>query len=319
MSKGGGTQTATVQEIPSWLRSEIQETFTEVDQLRPSVFQGERVSPFSANQLLSNQLVSNFAQNNPLQSAANTGLSNIISGDFNISSPLQTQIDAQTDKAINMVNSNFARAGRFGSDAYGDAMGEAVTNASAPLLAQALERDAARRMGAIQSAPALLQSELGLMRGLGAVGAQERALQQGLLDAQMDEVRERNIADQARMDNILRAVGLAPAPASKVERERNKVGPLEAVMGLASLGSMFSDRRLKTNIRHIKTHQNGLKEYKWDWNKEAIHVGCNNEPSSGYIAQQVMEVYPDVVWAHDNTGYLMIDYSKLNEVSNGLT
>ncbi len=94
MSKGGGTQTATVQEIPSWLRSEIQETFTEVDQLRPSVFQGERVSPFSANQLLSNQLVSNFAQNNPLQSAANTGLSNIISGDFNISSPLQTQIDA---------------------------------------------------------------------------------------------------------------------------------------------------------------------------------------------------------------------------------
>ena len=314
MSKGGGTQTSTTQEIPAWLRDEVQETFTEVDQFRPSVYQGERVSPFSANQLLSNQLISNFAQNNPLQSAANTGLSNIISGDFNISSPLQTQIDAQTAKAMDMVNSNFARAGRFGSDAYGDAMGEAVTNASAPLLAQALESDAARRMGAIQSAPALLQSELGLMGALGAVGAQERAMQQGLLDSQRDAVSERNIADQARIDNILRAVGGAPAPVSGVERERNKIDPFQAILGL---GSMFSDRRLKTNITYIKTHQNGLKEYKWDWNKEAIHVGCNNEPSSGYIAQQVMEVYPSAVTANNENGYLMINYNVLNEVNNG--
>ena len=97
----------------------------------------------------------------------------MIKGDFTISEPLQTAIDAQTDRAINDISSLYARGGRLGSDAFGTAIGEGVTQASAPLLADAIEKDQARKIAAVSSIPSIIQRELGLANVKGKLALKE--------------------------------------------------------------------------------------------------------------------------------------------------
>jgi hypothetical protein len=79
--------------------------------------------------------------------------------------------------------------------------------------------------------------------------------------------------------------------------------------GGAALGGFFkSDERLKTNIKFDR-EVDGIKFYTWDWTDEALALGAGNEDTYGVIAQEVAEVYPDVVY--DNGNYLMVDYTKL--------
>jgi len=68
------------------------------------------------------------------------------------------------------------------------------------------------------------------------------------------------------------------------------------------LGNMFSDRRLKKNIKKISTRPDGLNVYEFDY----IWGGGRQV---GLMAQEVQGVYPDAVSESD--GYLMVNYSKV--------
>ena len=115
--------------------------------------------------------------------------------------------DAQTDRAINDISSLYSKGGRLGSDAFGTAIGEGVTQASAPLLANALEKDQARKLAAVSSIPSVLSNDLALARALGAVGAEERALDQALLDRPAMVTSAQNQSNQSRINNLLAAIG----------------------------------------------------------------------------------------------------------------
>jgi len=71
----------------------------------------------------------------------------------------------------------------------------------------------------------------------------------------------------------------------------------------AQLGSafLFSDRRLKSNIKRVGTHAIGVGIY------EYTMMGM---PQRGVIAQEVEAVRPDLVKRHAN-GYLMVNYGGL--------
>jgi len=71
----------------------------------------------------------------------------------------------------------------------------------------------------------------------------------------------------------------------------------------AQLGSafMFSDRRLKSNIKRIGEHEIGVGIYSYTM------IGF---PQIGVIAQEVALVRPDLVKRHAN-GYLMVNYGSL--------
>ncbi|MEK6577889.1 MAG: PqqD family peptide modification chaperone [Bdellovibrionota bacterium] len=79
-----------------------------------------------------------------------------------------------------------------------------------------------------------------------------------------------------------------------------------------------SDLRLKKDITGIKnalekvTQLNGVK-YHWDEEK-AVTIGHfgNQAPQAGLIAQDVAAVMPELVRMDAKTGYLAIEYSKLN-------
>ena len=67
-------------------------------------------------------------------------------------------------------------------------------------------------------------------------------------------------------------------------------------------GNLFSDRRLKKNIKKISTRPDGLNVYEFDY----IWGGGRQV---GLMAQEVQGVYPDAV--SESGGYLMVNYSKV--------
>ena len=67
-------------------------------------------------------------------------------------------------------------------------------------------------------------------------------------------------------------------------------------------GNMFSDRRLKKNIKHISTRPDGLNVYEFDY----VWGGGRQ---IGLMAQEVQTIYPGAV--SESGGYLMVDYSKV--------
>jgi len=74
--------------------------------------------------------------------------------------------------------------------------------------------------------------------------------------------------------------------------------------GKAGMGfsNMFSDRRLKKNIKQISTRPDGLNVYEFDY----IWGGGRQV---GLMAQEVQTIYPGAV--SESGGFLMVDYSKV--------
>lgn len=79
----------------------------------------------------------------------------------------------------------------------------------------------------------------------------------------------------------------------------NTLGTL-GQLGTAALFA-FSDRRLKSDIKHVGTAGNGLPIYEYT---------IGGKPERGYMADEVAAVYPDAVRAH-SSGYLMVNYSDI--------
>lgn len=73
-------------------------------------------------------------------------------------------------------------------------------------------------------------------------------------------------------------------------------------VGTPGFGNLFSDRRLKKNIKQIGTRHDGLNVYEFDY----IWGGGRQV---GLMAQEVQAIYPGAV--SESGGYLMVDYSKV--------
>jgi len=313
MGKGGNTVTTTSQDIPPYLRDQIIQTFGEVENFRPNSNIVPQVAGFTPTQTTSQNLITNLATSNPL-GTAKTALDDIVTGQFNVSDPLQRVLDDTISNTVNNITSQYSSGGRLGSDAFGTAIGEGIASGVAPTLANALESDASRKMSAIGMAPSLVSADLGLFGALSGVGAEERALNQALLDRPAQSVAASNQANQQRINNLIAALGGAPTPMSEtISKSPSNLDAFTAFALLAS-GSPSSDERLKTNIKKIGTHSTGLNVYEWEWNAKAFILGVDKYPRKGFIAQEVQKVFPEAVFK-DQNGYFKIDYSKIKEVA----
>jgi hypothetical protein len=111
-----------------------------------------------------------------------------------------------------------------------------------------------------------------------------------------------NQAQRAETPNILGATQMGyDARLGQVNADNAATG--QALSSVASIAGafMFSDRRLKSNIKRIGTHPIGVGIY------EYTMMGIEQ---CGVIAQEVQEVRPDLVKQHAN-GYLMVNYGGL--------
>ena len=311
MGKGGSTVQTTTQEIPRFIQDQVKQVFGEVENFRPSSNIVPEVAGFTPTQTTAQNLITNLATSNPL-GTAKTALDDVITGQFNVSDPLQRVLDDTISKTVNNVTSQYSSAGRLGSDAFGTALGEGIASGVAPTLANALEADASRKLSAVGMMPSILSSDLGLLGALSGVGREEQALNQALLDRPAQSVAASNQANQQRINNLIAALGGAPTPTSTTQS--SSPSNLDAITAIALAASAFSDRRLKVDIKKIGTHSTGLNFYEWEWNAKAFVLGLDKHPRKGFIAQEVQKVFPEAVFEGSH-GYLMIDYSKIKEVA----
>lgn len=77
-----------------------------------------------------------------------------------------------------------------------------------------------------------------------------------------------------------------------------------------SIAGLFSDVRLKKNIVKVGQLPSGLNWFDWEWTEEGLKLSPN-QATSGVIAQEAKELFPDAV-AEDANGYLRVDYKRLH-------
>lgn len=120
-------------------------------------------------------------------------------------------------------------------------------------------------------------------------------------ETMMSGLEARLIAEQARA-NLLGGLGssMLSGLTSPVTTKGGGVTSL--------LGSLFSDVRLKNNIKKVTT-VDGVNFYTWDWNKKGKKI-VKGQKSFGVLAQEIQKTNPSAVFANTN-GYLMVDYNKL--------
>lgn len=313
---GGGSTTVQTQEIPDFVKNMVTESFGIAKGFNPSSNVVPGVAGFTPTQTTAQNLITGLATSNPFATSKSV-VDDVLTGQFNISDPLQRVLDDTISNTVNNVTSQYSSAGRLGSDAFGTALGEGIASGVAPTLASALDKDAALKLSAVGLAPSLATADLGLFGALAGVGSQEQALDQALLNIPAAQVSASNAAQQQRINNILAAVGGSPVPMTTTQDVTNQVSAGDQVAGtvatLAALASL-SDRRFKSKIAKLGTHSTGLNVYEWEWNAKAIVLGLDKYPRKGFMAQEVQHVFPEAVFK-DKNGYLMIDYSKIKEVA----
>ena len=168
------------------------------------------------------------------------------------------------------------------------------------------------RGGNIQAAlaqfrPALLResidqqySRLGGMTSLGqqsAAGVGTAGMETGSAIARLQAERGAALAG-GELGQAKAFSGILNLPAQVLGMQYGAGGK----MGQPGLSNVFSDRRLKKNIKQIGTRSDGLKVYEFDY----IWGGGRQ---TGLMAQEVQSVYPGAV--SESGGYLMVDYSKV--------
>jgi hypothetical protein len=239
----------------------------------------------ASNQAFNQGLQANQFANQATQQAYNQNLGAAQFGNQALSQQYNQNLGAAqfNNQAMNQASAldlarmqaqNQAQSQQFG-------LNQQYANAQNQLRQQAIAEQAQRRGMSLNEMNALLsgqQVQMPTFPGFSNAGVAQAPNYMGALQNQYDAQLGAVNAQNAQTGNLLGS--------------------------LANLGSayfMFSDRRLKSRIKRVGTHEIGVGIY------EYTMMGI---PQRGVIAQEVQAVRPDLVKRHAS-GYLMVNYGGL--------
>lgn len=195
------------------------------------------------------------------------------------------------DMARSQINSQF-KGDNFGNSAHQEWLGRGLIGAAAPFY----ESERNRQQQATSLAPGLAANDYADIGQLGAVGAAK--------DARAQQV---NDFPWQTLFNYQRAIaGTGANGGTSTSEQPYFTNPLANTLGTAigigQLGTLFSDRMLKRDIRQIGTHPIGIPLYsfKYLW---------SDAPQVGVMADEVRKVKPEAVG--EKFGFQTVDYAML--------
>lgn len=254
---------------------------------------------------------------------------------------LEKVIQNSMSDASNGVNSQFTAAGRYGSGAHsgalGDRLGRIATDArfndyyqqqQNQLAANQSLMGVASGMGGLGSGLAgigqmgfgNLAAGGGALESLGnaqnfdarqrmGVGAQRMDYQQALIDAQNQApwMRAGNLANIASQIGGLGGTSTTFGFGNQDPQQKQGGSTLNNVLGgiLGGVGmfkNLFSDERLKENVKKVGKLDNGQNVYVYNYKGGGPKM-------LGLLAQEVAKVRPQAVARHDS-GYLTVNYGE---------
>ena len=274
MSKGRSVSTTTQSvEIPDYLQDVQQEVFQAARDFQPGVYAGDRfadVNPYETQQI---QALSDFGGDMGTITDASDAIAGLLTGNIGQPSLLQQEYardlsPAFLDQVISdriadetdAITSQYARAGRLGSDAFGSALGRGIGTAVAPILAdqERLEAqrlaslagqitDAERLAGGLQlqgisAIPTAQNLALQRIQGIGSAGELQRTMDTRDIVAEQALIAEQNEAERQRLNALLSAAGAGEVGIGQTTQVMSPgPGIGSQLLGLGLLGTGIGD------------------------------------------------------------------------------
>lgn len=283
--KGGGQQQAQTTSNTPWagVQPYMTDAFSRAQTL------ANQTAP-NAMQSTSYNMTNNLAtQGNPMNDAALGLNTDTIAGKY-LSPDSNPYLQQTVNKALNdvqtRVNSQFS-GNNYGSSANQEMLTRNLADTASNMYAQNYANERNNQQQALSLTPSLNAN-----RYLDA----NQLSQAGAANAEAPWSSLKNYA------SIL-GLGASSGNSTTTGSTSNSSSPLSTIAGLASIGgALFSDARLKTNIKRVGTHPIGIGIYDYD---------KFGKRERGVMAQEVEQVMPEAVAEHPS-GYKMVNYGLLN-------
>lgn len=257
---GGGTNTVTRTELDPTMRPYVQYGLSEAQRLyqmgAPTYYPGQTfIGPSQQTQTALEAAQARAMRGSPLVPAAQQQLLNTIQGQYLGDNPYMTQAlqpgfqaaQRQYESGVGQALSNFSRAGRYGSGAMQNALGQAggefaraLTGTAGALGFQNYADERARQAAAMAAAPQMAAADYSDISQLMNIGQQTEAYQELALQ---DAINRFNFAQQApyaSLQSFLSGAYGAPSGMQQVTPVyRNQLGNvLGGALTGAGLGQM---------------------------------------------------------------------------------
>jgi hypothetical protein len=290
----------------------------------PDAYQGQRVAGFGdTTQGAMQGILDRAAAGSPGVDAARSTLMNIMGG--NAYGGMEGVRKNILGSAIPAAASMFSGSGMTNSSTAMDGVGRAASEALAPFEYGAYENQQNRAMQAAGMMPGLEQAAYLPQQMQMQVGAQQDAMRQTQIQAEMQKYYEQEGQAAANFQPYLNAImglggmggsssqtsptpgtGIGPAIMGGLGAYGTLAGTAGVSGGMAGLGGLLaglaglSDRRAKEDITRIGTTDGGTPVYRYRYK------GTDNW-QIGVMADEV----PHAIKGHTDTGMALVDYSKV--------
>jgi hypothetical protein len=310
--------------------------------LTPRVYQGQTYAGFSPESMQAMGLTTSRAINgSPINNANKGMLSDTLSGKYldPESNPyLKATFDKAAGQVTSKVNSTFGGAGRYGSGINQQILGRELGSTANDIYGKNFEQERQRQMAASALAPQAANQDYTDLGALANVGSQREGMAQNEINDVMNRFNANASAPGQAIENyigLLNGTGgrYGSTQQTTPYHQNSGMGALGQGLGLlgglggmsgamtglpwlsgAGLGSqlgglgkaamsMFSDRRLKENIRYLGIDK-GIPIYSFSYVFDKDH-----KKYRGVMAQDLFWTHPEAV---DMEGdYYTVDYGKI--------
>lgn len=201
------------------------------------------------------------------------------------------------------INSSFAGSGMTGSTLHQQNLSQGLSQGLGMAANDFQRQSVEQQLGATGALGGVLGQIMGNQEA--ALGAQDRIQQQeqNELDSQYQNSLLGQNADFDALSNYLSVIsGIAGLGGQGTATQQQKPGMMGILSGIAGLGSMFSDRRLKEDVKRVGQTDDGVPIFTYRYKgSDQVHMGV--------MAQDVAQVRPDAV--SERHGYLAVDYGAI--------
>lgn len=321
--KGGGgtTTTQTIQDNSPWsaqqepLKFGFEQARNIYDSSSPNYFQGNTVAGMNQNQQTALDLTKNRAINgNPLTAASQGEAQKTLSGAYlTPGNPYMANLTQAIDAQVRpSVDSRFSGSGRFGSAGHEGAYTSAMANAIAPQMFNSYEAERGRMGQTMAQAPGLAQADYFDAAQLGNVGLQQQQQSQADINAAIEKHNFEQNSQQNKLADYMGLIGGGYGGSNNTVQTGPSPGKGSAMGDLSSGTSaaanaamaykLFSDIRLKTDIKRVGVTDGGLPvyTYRYVW---------GGPVQMGVMAQDVEKVMPEAVT--EISGFKAVDYGRV--------
>lgn len=202
------------------------------------------------------------------------------------------------------INSSFAGSGMTGSGLHAQNLAKGLSAGVADVENQAWQQGQNRALQAAGMLPQMAGMQFGAADALRAAGADRQQQSQQEISANVLQDQQAKTSELSAIQNYLSLMsGLGGQFGTQTQTQSQNAGLMGMLgFGLQAAPLLFSDRRLKEDIKRVGKTDDGLPVYTYRYKgSPTVHMGV--------MAQEVQKKKPEAV--HKVGGFLAVDYGAI--------